>query len=166
MKTNFSFKGKYAGYVNFLSNDLPIEGLGDKFKIFNRYIDIYMNSAIFGLLYNKTEKFDSDLDSDANDSWPNADIRGEMFVKEQKKISNIYKLMILLSPKINLTDEERVEKAFRYTEDDEEMLKLLDSYVLGGLTHIHNAFKDVRTAEGAAKQMFDLINEFYLDNKD
>lgn len=165
MLSNYSFRGKYASYVSFLTKDWRMENSNDSFRIFSRYIDIYMISAIFGIIYNKTAKYDPEDNQDEYKDFPNAEIRGEMFVKESLKINSVYKVMILISPKLELSENERVDKAFRGTEDDKEMQKLLESYVLGGLIHIHNLFKDVRTAEEASKKMFDIVDQFNNDKK-
>ena len=47
---DYTIHGIHATYIKYLVNDA---------KIFNRYIDVYMNAAVWGLLYDRTASADN-----------------------------------------------------------------------------------------------------------
>ena len=60
-ENDYTINGKHATYLKFLakknarddqSPDNPTAA-----RLFERYIDVYMNAAVFGLLYNRTAKY-------------------------------------------------------------------------------------------------------------
>ena len=62
-ENDYTINGKHATYLKFLakknarddqSPDNPTAA-----RLFERYIDVYMNAAVFGLLYNRTAKRDN-----------------------------------------------------------------------------------------------------------
>ena len=50
-ENDLTLTGKHATYVKYLVNDA---------KLYKRYIDVYMNGAVFGLLHNRTAPIDKD----------------------------------------------------------------------------------------------------------
>lgn len=165
MITNFLFKGKYATYAQFLSKDMTNQDDVNAFKIFNRYIDTYLCSAIFGILNDRVEKYDLEEASEEEKNL-SATIRGEMFTKEDAKLSFILKLMILNSKRIDIPLDEKIDLAFRSNFEDEKnkhVIDLLNDYVLGGLSYLYDTFKDVRTGEEVSKAMYDLTKKYKED---
>ena len=68
-ENDYTINGKHATYLKFLakknarddqSPDNPTAA-----RLFERYIDVYMNAAVFGLLYNRTAKRDNSSDDRA-----------------------------------------------------------------------------------------------------
>ena len=62
--SDYSLTGKHATYLKFLAvknsqDDDDAESVNSA-KLFARYIDVYMNAVVFGLLYNRTAKRDTE----------------------------------------------------------------------------------------------------------
>ena len=61
-ENDFALTGKHATYLKYLavknSKD-DEEATTSSARLFERYIDVYMNAAVWGLLYSKTAKRDS-----------------------------------------------------------------------------------------------------------
>lgn len=147
-------------------NDVTITGihatyikhLHDEAKIYNRYIDVYMNGAVFGLLYNRTAKRDTD-------SSDRARIYADAFANCRDECVFLYRLVMLLDNSTDLTMEQRLDRAFRddASEDGaalEKNLELFNSYVLGGIEVLFERFDEGCTTED------DYITRLYERMKD
>lgn len=133
----YKFRGKHATYAKFLATDKGSERK-DGLNIFNRILDVYMISAIVGLIYDRR----SQIDNSVKDS---SDIEAQQMYKEQEKLMYIYRLILLLDTSTGLTEQERINRAFK-TDDDENQIKknleLFNSYVLGGVEHLYDVFSN------------------------
>lgn len=97
---------------------------------FRRYIDVYLNAVVFGLLYNRRAVFD--------DSSDRARIYADAFATEKEKCKLLYNIVMLLDETSKLSTEERLDRAFRdpASGDMEKIQKnmaLFNSYMLGGI---------------------------------
>lgn len=146
-----SIVGKHATYIKFLVNDA---------KIFKRYIDVYMNGAIFGFLYGRISERDTQSSDRAN-------ILAGAFITERERCDFIYRLIMLLDETSNKTMEQRVDRAFRDDAkgDDSENqilnMKLFNSYILGGIEVMYEKFTaDCTTKEDYINRIYEIVTSF------
>ena len=121
--------GKHATHLKFLVNDA---------KLYDDYIDVYMNAAVFGYMYSKKEDRD-------NESTDRARIYADAFSNHRTECVFLFRLITLLDDE-NITIEERLNRAFRYDanpEKEEELQQCIDTfnaYVRGGIEYMYNLF--------------------------
>lgn len=131
---DLSLTGKHARYMKYLVNDA---------KLYKRYIDVYMNGAVFGLLHDRRAERD-------NESVPPANILADVLQKERGNCVLLYRLVMLLDESRGISSQERIDRAFRDDADDaaSEKLKanmeLFHSYVRGGIEEIFEQFVEGR----------------------
>lgn len=130
-ENDLAITGRHATYLKFLVQE----------KLFERYIDVYMNAAIFGLLYNRTAKRDTTSDDRAR-------VYADAFAKERENCMFLYRIVMLLDKTIELSPEERVNRAFRYdsqpdkSEEFTQNMELFHSYIRGGIEVMYEQFTD------------------------
>ena len=144
-ENDYTINGKHATYLKFLarknarddqSEDSPIAA-----KLFERYIDVYMNAAVFGLLYNRTAKRDNSSDDRAR-------IYADAFSNERDNCVFLYRMVMLLDKTTDLSSEERIDRAFRYDSLPEKAdaflqnMELFHDYVRGGIEVMFEQFTD------------------------
>lgn len=166
---DYTFYGKHATYAKFLKDDA---------KVFKRIIDVYMTSAIVGLL-NKRK-------SEPIKSEDKVRIFSAAFNTEYVKCNEIFKTVILADTTKGWSDEDRINICFRYRDklDDQaipvvkeeeikimkEALELFNSYVLGGIEILYDIFNSTSIEEDdmvdyAYKSIFD-HHSFIENNSD
>lgn len=152
-ESDYRLHGKHATYAKFLKDDA---------KIFNYIIDVYMNGAIYGVLYNKKAGRD-------RDSKDNVNILASQFIERQSACEFIYRLVMLLDESTILSTDDRIDRAFRddTIEDNEEKMKanmeLFNAYVRGGIEQLYEDFIIGCTTED---DYLSRINEIISDLKD
>lgn len=128
-ENDVTITGKHATQLKFLVNEA---------KLYNDYIDVYMNAAVFGFLYSKKEERD-------NESADRARIYADAFSNHRPECVFIYRLITLLDDE-SLGIEERLDKAFRYDanpdkeEDLQKCIDVFNAYVRGGIGYMYNLF--------------------------
>lgn len=128
-ENDVTITGKHATHLKFLVNDA---------KLYNDYIDVYMNAAVFGYMYSKKDDRD-------NESTDRARIYADAFSNHRTECVFLFRLITLLDDE-NITTEERLDRAFRYDanpEKEEELQKCIDTfnaYVRGGIEYMYNLF--------------------------
>jgi len=128
-ENDLNITGKHATYLKFLVNEA---------KLYDDYIDVYMNAAVFGYLYSKKEPKD-------NDSTDRARIYADAFSNHRPECVFLYRLIMLLDDAAMTTDE-RLDRAFRYDanpekeEELQECMDLFNSYVRGGIEYMYGLF--------------------------
>ena len=137
--------GKHASYLKFLAKknaqDDDDEEVVNSAKLFERYIDVYMNGAIFGLLYDRRAPRDTSTKSRAR-------VYADAFNKEHNNCVFLYRLVMLLDKSVDVTQEERINRAFRYDSDEnkkeefKQNLELFHDYVRGGIEKMYEMFTD------------------------
>ena len=142
---DYTINGKHATYLKFLarknSQDDQSPDNPAAARLFERYIDVYMNAAVFGLLYNRTAK----RDTTSNDR---ARIYADAFIKERENCIFLYRMVMLLDKSTDLTPEERIDRTFRYdsqpekVEDFHKNMELFHDYVRGGIEAMYEQFTD------------------------
>lgn len=163
-ENDYSITGKHATYLKFLakknskdddSPDNPIAA-----KLFDRYIDVYMNAAVFGLLYARTAKRDTGSDDRAR-------VYADAFANERDNCVFLYRMVMLLDKSIELTPEERVDRAFRYdalpekTEEFKQNMELFNDYVRGGIEVMYEQFTDgCQTQDDYLSKTYEVMTTF------
>ncbi len=96
-ENDYTLVGKHATYMKYLVHDA---------KLYDRYIDVYMNGAVFGLLYNRTASRD-------NTSQDRARVYDDAYATCREDCSFLYRLVMLLDESSDITAEVRIDRAFR-----------------------------------------------------
>ncbi len=141
---DYTINGKHATYIKYLVNET---------KAFKRYIDVYMAGAVVGALNEKKGQI--------SDSSDRARIYSDAFNTEYARCNELFKTVILSETSKPWSTEERVNICFRYrdkldsnaippvTEQEVSVMKdalaLFNSYVLGGIEILYEAFSSNAT---------------------
>jgi hypothetical protein len=153
---DISLLGKHATYTKYLVKEA---------RLYERNIDVYMNGAVFGLLYNRT----APIDRESNDS---TNILTEVLTKSRADLMFLYRLVMLLEQTTDLEAPERIDRAFRDDANDDEPeklkknMELFDSYVLGGIEQMYEDFVEKAPAnapEDYLERAMDVMQRFYDD---
>lgn len=166
---DYTFTGIHASYIKALAKEKDRDPeMDDDSKqktkncpnIFERYIDVYMNAAIFGLLYGRIGKKDTSTKDRAR-------IYADAFAKERSNCVFLYRLVMLLDTTTELSSENRVNRAFRddaQQNQQEKMvanMELFHSYVLGGIEVMYEKFSDsCYTPEDYLNKIYEIMKEF------
>lgn len=150
-------------------NDVTITGshathlkfLVDETKLFKKYIDVYLCAAVFGYLYGcKAEK--------DNESSDRARIYADAISNRRDTCILLYRLITLLDDsEVELSVDERVNRAFRYDADPEKSeetknnLETFNAYVRGGIEYMYDKFaKGASGKEEYIRQSFMVVKNF------
>lgn len=149
-ESDYTINGKHATYLKFLakknSRDDQESDNPSVARLFERYIDVYMNAAVFGLLYSRTVKRDTASDDRAR-------VYADAFATERENCVFLYRMVMLLDKTIDLAPEERLNRAFRYDTDPEkdvefrQNMELFHDYVRGGIEVMYEQFTDGCTTQ-------------------
>jgi hypothetical protein len=148
---DYTINGKHATYIKFLVNDA---------KLFDRYIDVYMNGAIFGLLYNRVSGKD-------NTSQDRARIYADAFSTCREDCVFLYRLVLLLDENAKISTDERIDRTFRYDADAKDAdklatnMELFNSYALGGVEVLYEKLTDgCATQDDYITKSYELMASF------
>lgn len=136
-ENDYTLTGKHATYAKFLK---------DEAKLYERIVDVYMNGAVFGLLYNRRAPKNNDLNDRVR-------IYADAFANNRAECVFLYRLVMLLEKKTDLDEQARIDRAFRDDADEEKKdkleqnLDLFNEYVRGGIEVMYERF-----IEGAINQ--------------
>ena len=131
-ENDYTFNGKHATYIKYLV---------DEAKLYKRYIDVLMNGAVFGLLYNRRSLRD-------RDSQDRARVYADAFANCREDCMFLYRLVMLLDCSDGITDEQIIDRAFRDDASGADSEKLRDnieifySYVLGGIEVLYESLTE------------------------
>lgn len=164
-ENDHTITGKHATYLKFLA----VKNSGTKdidevsptaARIFERYIDVYMNAAIWGLLYERTAPRDTTSDDRAR-------IYADAYATERENCVFLYRMVMLLDKTTALEPNVRVDRAFRYDSQEdkkqefEQNMDLFHSYVRGGIEEMYEQFTDgCSTAEDYMNKVYDILTTF------
>jgi len=150
-ENDYTIVGKHATYIKFLVNDT---------KLFDRYIDVYMNGAIFGLLFNRVGSRD-------NTSQDRARIYADAFATCRDDCVFLYRLVMLLDETAKISSDERIDRSFRCDADEKQNdklaknLELFNAYVLGGIEVLYEKLTDgCTTQEDYITKAYNLMETF------
>lgn len=133
-ENDYTITGKHATYLKYMAakNAKDDENVAtSSAKLFERYIDVYMNAAIWGLLYSRTAPKDNSSDDRAR-------IYADAFANERDNCVFLYRMVMLLDKSLDIESEERINRAFRYDTQPEKAeafrqnMDLFHDYVRGG----------------------------------
>lgn len=161
---DYNITGTHATKLKFLARkNAQDDGPDDTVvsaKLFERYIDVYMNAAVWGLLYDRTASVD-------NKSKDRARIYSDAYSKERDNCFFLYRLVMLLEKKTNASQEERIDRAFRYDSQPEKAdelkacLDLFHSYVRGGIEVMYEKLTDgCSTRDDYLTRIYDVMKQF------
>lgn len=163
-ENDYTITGKHATYLKFLakknsSDDESTDNLISA-KLFERYIDVYMNAAVFGLLYNRTAERDT-ISKDRARIYANA------FAQERENCIFLYRMVMLLDKTTEHNSEERIDMAFRYdtqpdkAEELKKNMELFNAYVRGGIEVMYKKFTDgCQTQDDYLNKTYEVITTF------
>lgn len=157
---DMQIRGKYATYWKALTQ-LPGNAVetSKNFKIFENYIYVYMVAPIIGLLNGRKGQYDP-----ADDSKDTAGMLAEIQIKNASKLKYIYRLITLVDDSEGLSDEEKINRAFREDGNEESVKKgmeLYTAYFFGGLEVLYETFVlGCITEDDYIRKMFDFVSEF------
>lgn len=157
---DMQIRGKYATYWKALTQ-LPGNAVetSKNFKIFENYIYVYMVAPIIGLLNGRKGQYDP-----TDDSKDTAGMLAEIQIKNASKLKYIYRLIVLVDDSLGLTDEEKINMAFREDNNEESVKKgmeLYTAYFFGGLEVLYETFVlECITEDDYIRKMFDFVTEF------
>lgn len=164
-ENDYTLTGKHANHLKYLAvknakdkdNDSDASSSA---KIFERYIDVYMNAAIWGLLYSRTEPKDTSSDDRAR-------IYADAFATERNNCVFLYRMVMLLDTSTDLDSTERINRAFRYDSDEskaaelQQNLELFNSYVRGGIEQLYETFTDgCTTRDDYMTKIYEVMSDF------
>ena len=157
---DMQIRGKYATYWKALTQ-LPGNAVetSKNFKIFENYIYVYMVAPIIGLLNGRKGQYDP-----TDDSKDTAGMLAEIQIKNASKLKYIYRLIVLVDDSLGLTDEEKINMAFREDNNEESVKKGMElntAYFFGGLEVLYETFVlECITEDDYIRKMFDFVTEF------
>ena len=147
-ETDYTINGTHATKLKFLtkknSRDDAEPDNPNSAKIFERYIDVYMNAAVFGIYYRRKAKTESSADK----STDRARIYADAFIRERETCVFLYRLVMLLDDSEKLTPTERIDRAFRYdslpekADEVKKNLEIFHDYVRGGIDVMYEKFTE------------------------
>lgn len=163
-ENDYTITGKHATYLKFLAvkntKEDPDSAVTTSARLFERYIDVYMNAVVWGLLYSKTAKRDTTSEDRAR-------IYADAFVNERDNCVLLYRMVMLIDRTVDIPTEERVDRAFRYdTQEDKvekfkENMELFNDYVRGGIELIYEQFTDgCSTRDDYLNKTYDILTTF------
>lgn len=157
---DMQIRGKYATYWKALTQ-LPGNAVetSKNFKIFENYINVYMVAPIIGLLNGRKGQYDP-----SDDSKDTAGMLAEIQIKYASKLKYIYRLIMLVDDSEGLSDEEKINRAFREDSNEDSVKKgmeLYTAYFFGGLEVLYEIFVlGCITDDDYIRKMFDFVSEF------
>lgn len=163
-ENDYTIYGKHATYLKFLakknarddqSPDNPTAA-----RLFERYIDVYMAAAVFGLLYNRTAKRDTTSDDRAR-------VYADAFANEREDCVFLYRMVMLLDKTTELSSTERVDRAFRFDTLPEKAdafrqnMELFHDYVRGGIEVMYEQFTEgCQTHDDYLSKTYEVMTTF------
>ena len=152
--------GKHATYWKALTQ-LPGNAIetSKNFKIFENYIYVYMVAPIIGLINGRKGQYDPE-----DNSKDTAGMLAEIQIKNAAKLKYIYRLIVLSDDSLGLSDEEKINMAFREDNNEESVKKGMDlytAYFFGGLEILYEEFvQNCITDDDYIRKMFDYVTEY------
>lgn len=162
-ENDYTINGEHATWLKFLAKknarDDNEPDDPQAAKIFERYIDVYMNAAVWGIRYRRRAKIRPSKDK--------ASIRADAFNRERETCIFLYRLVMLLDDSENLSQTERIDRAFRYdtlpdkADELKKNLELFHDYVRGGIDLMYEQFTGgCHTREDYLEKTFNVMTEF------
>ena len=169
-ESDYTINGTHATRLKFLAkkNSRDDDELDNPkaAKIFERYIDVYMNAAVWGIYYRRRAKANTSSDDRAR-------IYADAFIRERDNCRFLYRLVMLLDNSEKLTKDERINRAFRYDTSPDKIaeckknFELFNDYVRGGIDIMHERFVDgCLNRENYFERIFSVMTDFQKELED
>ena len=161
----YRIEGKHAHYIKFLNayqRQLDKDKYGKNAGIFPLAVDVYMVAPLLGAAYNRL----APVDTESSDYTT---IFADAIIKRQKQLDTVFRLVMLSERNSELTDDERVARAFRDDEVPEKLaanLDLFHQFMRGGVEWLYEQATDnwdATTQEDYLKRIVELVNQFTED---
>lgn len=150
-ESDYALVGKHATYMKFLVNEA---------RLYERYIDVYLNGAVFGLLYNCMAVRD-------NSSQDRARVYADAFATCRDDCLFLYRLVMLLDESTCISAEERIDRVFRHDADPKQVehleknMDLFHSYVRGGIEILYGKIVEgCITEEDYIARLYEMMKSF------
>lgn len=124
---DITLQGKHATYADFLYN-----GNKKSAAVFDTLYDVYITAAIIGVSKGLMVKED-------RESKESKRIFADKVIKEQTNLTFAYRLVMMIDKTKNLSNDEKIFRAFQ-DDNNEEHMKLFNSYVRGGIEWLYDEF--------------------------
>jgi len=161
-RNDYILKGRHATYAKLLCESTQIRQ-GSKENIIGvfRYgIDLFQVAPLIGVSYNKR----AEIDTKSNDKYT---IQANAVINQQENLETIYRLVMLSEKSSDLTNDEKVHRAFKEDEHEEKSklnMNLFDEYVRGGIDWLYERFDGCGTSqETYLDEIPRIVNDFYID---
>lgn len=149
-ENEFTFHGKHATQVKFLVNEAGI---------YKKYIDVYMNAAVLGAIFQRRVKNDTKTKDKAT-------IFADAFTNRKRDCIFLFRLVMLLDEQ-KMTQEERLNRTFRYDADIEkneklkECIDIFNEYVRAGVEYMFETFTSGCTSkDDYIQRAFSVVKDF------
>jgi len=162
-ENDYTITGKHATYLKYLAvknSKEDEDATTSSARLFERYIDVYMNAAIWGVLYSKKSERDSSSDDRAR-------VYADAFANERDNCVFLYRMVMLLDNSVDLTPNERVDRAFRFDTQSEKAenfrknIELFHDYVRGWIELMYEHFTDgCSTRDDYLNKVFEVVTTF------
>jgi len=145
--SEYIFYGHQAEIVKQLT-----EQRGDnKFRYFQRNIDVFLAAPIVGLLYGKKEEKDKQKDY-------NTKIFSQQMIKEMLNIDYLVTMILLVENTIGIDNDAKIKRAFNFKTMDFDSLSIFEKYLFGGLKVLEK--KLLNDEDEPENLLFDFLEEF------
>lgn len=157
----YEIKGKHATYIRFLNaytkrldKEAKVAG------IFDVAVDVYVVAPLIGVAYNLR----SPVDTESQDSFT---IFGDAIINRQRILDSVYRLVLLSDKSIHLSDDDRIDRAFKTDENPELLesnLELFHQYMRGGVEWLYEHItKGATTQEDYLEKIRDIVTLYAED---
>jgi len=158
---NYHLIGKHATFVRFLtaftrSLDKEAKVAG----IFASAVEVYMIAPLIGVAYNRRAPVDTGNDEPLN-------IMLEQIVPRQVQFDTVYRLVMLSEQSVNLSPDERMERAFKDDEMPEKVdanMELYHEYMRGGVEWLYEHVTEKATTQDDYLEKIKEIVSLYADD--
>lgn len=147
----YRFLGSHAEKVNELTAIFDADA---KAKLFERNLDVYINAPLIGYLFHQKGEKNTDGEIPAQNIFP------EQMINASDTLQYILRLILLLDSENEPDEGKRLDKAFRWFGQEEDLL-LFDQYVLGGVDVLYEKLiADAGGPDDYITNMYDFLEEF------
>jgi hypothetical protein len=157
----YELKGKHATYIRFLNEQTRRREKDAKVAgIFDAAVDVYVVAPLIGASYNRRSPVDID-------SQDNFSIFGDAIINRQKQLDFVYRLVMLGEKSTDLSDDDRIERAFKTDESTEKLetnLDLFHQYMRGGVEWLYEHITEGATTQEDYLEKVKEIVALYSDD--
>lgn len=156
----YKVNGKHATYIKFLNayqRRLDKENAAKNAGIFALAVDVYTVAPLIGVAYNRAVP----VDTESSDSTT---IFADAIISRQETLDTVYRLVLLSEKSVELTADEKIDRAFRDDENPEILVKNLDlfhQYMRGGVEWLYEQVTEgATTQEDYLERIVELVNQY------